>query len=509
MPIKFTTSVNIIRDKGKELNYIPTPNSNRVVNQIANDFKKGNRSFNIIGSYGTGKSAFLWAFQQSLSNDKKYFGINLLPNPTINFVNIVGEYKSITETFAEIFNVKSNKNISENIFSEIFNKYHELGKNNPILFLVIDEFGKFLEYASQNEPEKELYFIQQLAEFANNPDLNIVLFTTVHQNFDAYALSLTQSQKQEWTKVKGRFKEITFNEPVEQLLFLASEHLTDRPSTKKYTKEITKAIDLLMKSKAFIVNEDYINEIAEKLFPLDAISAYILTLSLQKYGQNERSLFSFLESTDHTGLFQHIQSKEGFYTIADVYDYLIFNYYSFLNSRYNPDFGAWKAIKTALENVENSFDTNISGYTKLIKSIGLLTVNAQAGATLDKKFLVNYAEKCLAIKNATTLIEDLEKKKIILYRNYSKRFVLFEGTDLDIQSALLEAGSKVDDVTDVVTLLNRYYKLPPVIAKKVMYETGTPRLFEYKISSEPINDIPVDEIDGFVNLVFTEKDILN
>lgn len=91
MSIKFTTSVNIIRDKGKELNYIPTPNSNRVVNQIANDFKKGNRSFNIIGSYGTGKSAFLWAFQQSLSNDKKYFGINLLPNPTVDFVNIVGE----------------------------------------------------------------------------------------------------------------------------------------------------------------------------------------------------------------------------------------------------------------------------------------------------------------------------------------------------------------------------------------------------------------------------------
>lgn len=509
MPIKFTTSVNIIRDKSKELNYIPTPNSMRVVNQIANDFKKGNRSFNIIGSYGTGKSAFLWAFQQSLSNNKKYFGINILPNPTINFINIVGEYKSITETFADIFNVKSNKNLTENIFSEIYNRYHELGKNSPILFLVIDEFGKFLEYASQNEPEKELYFIQQLAEFVNNPDLNIILFTTVHQNFDAYALSLTQSQKQEWTKVKGRFREITFNEPVEQLLFLASEHLTDRPSTKKYSKEIAKTIELLMKSKAFIVNEDYINEIAEKLFPLDSFSAYILTLSLQKYGQNERSLFSFLESTDHTGLFQHIQSKEGFYTIADVYDYLIFNYYSFLNSRYNPDFGAWKSIKTALENVENSFDTNIGNYTKLIKSIGLLTINAQAGAKLDKAFLVNYAEKCLGIKDALVLIEDLEKRKIILYRNYSNRFVLFEGTDLDIQFALLEAGGKVDDVTDVVTFLNKYYPLPSVIAKKVMYETGTPRLFEYKISSEPINDIPIGEVDGYVNLIFNEKDILN
>ncbi|MFC4263026.1 hypothetical protein ACFOWM_09065 [Ferruginibacter yonginensis] len=509
MATKFTTSVNIIRDSDRELNYTPTPNAVRVVNQIANDFKKGIRSFNIIGSYGTGKSAFLWAFQQSILGKKKYFGINLLPSPNIAFINIVGEYKSIKEAFAETFEIKDNRNLSENIFSEIFNKYHDLGKKNTILFLVIDEFGKFLEYASQNEPEKELYFIQQLAEFANNPDINIVLFTTVHQNFDAYALSLSQAQKQEWTKVKGRFREITFNEPVEQLLFLASEHLNKKPSANKSSKEITKSIDLLIKSKAFTVNEDYINDVAEKLFPLDAISAYVLTLSLQKYGQNERSLFSFLESTDHTGLFQHSQSKEGFYTIADVYEYLIFNYYSFLNSRYNPDFAAWKSIKTALEKVEASFEINVIAYTKIIKAIGLLNIASQAGAILDKTFLVSYAEKCIGLKNASGLIEDLEKKKIILYRNYSKRFVLFEGTDLDIQMALFEAGNKVEDVTDIATLLSKSYNVPPVVAKKIMYETGTPRLFEYKISAHPTNDIPVGEIDGFINLIFNEKNITN
>ena len=507
MATKFTTSVNIIRDSERELNYIPTPNAIRIVNQIANDFKKGIRSFNIIGSYGTGKSAFLWAFQQSITLKKKHFGINILPNPTVGFVNIVGEYKSLKKSFAEIFELNNKENSDENIFTEIFNKYHDLGQKNPILFLVIDEFGKFLEYAAQNDPEKELYFLQQLAEFVNNPDINIILFTTVHQNFDAYALSLSQTQKQEWTKVKGRFREITFNEPIEQLLFLASEHLNERPSTKKYSKEIFKAIELLLKSKAFNVNEDYIKGIAEKLFPLDVISSYILTLSLQKYGQNERSLFSFLESTDHTGLFQHIQLKEGFYAIPDVYEYLVFNYYAFLNSRYNPDFGAWKAIKSALEKVESSFEKNTVEYTKIIKTIGLLNINVLAGSILDKSFLVSYAEKCLGIKNADELITDLEKKNIILFRNYSKRFILFEGTELDIQTALIEVGGRIDDVTDVVTLLHKYYQLPPIVAKKAMYETGTPRLFEYRITDHPINDIPVGEIDGFINLIFNEKNI--
>ncbi len=104
MPTKFTTSVNIIRDKGKELNYIPTPNSIRVVNQITNDFKKGTRSFNIIGSYGTGKSSFLWAFQeQSLANNKKYFLELIYYKSNIDFINIVGEYKSIKDVFADIW----------------------------------------------------------------------------------------------------------------------------------------------------------------------------------------------------------------------------------------------------------------------------------------------------------------------------------------------------------------------------------------------------------------------
>jgi len=142
MATKFTTSVNIIRDSERELNYIPTPNAIRIVNQIANDFKKGVRSFNIIGSYGTGKSAFLWAFQQSITGRKKHFSINILPNPTIDFINIVGEYKSLKDSFAEVFELKNNKNLTENIFSEIFNKYHDLGRRNSILFLVIEGLEK-------------------------------------------------------------------------------------------------------------------------------------------------------------------------------------------------------------------------------------------------------------------------------------------------------------------------------------------------------------------------------
>lgn len=509
MASKFTTSTNIIRDTDRELKYIPTPNAIRISNQISNDFKQGVRSFNIIGSYGTGKSSFLWAIEQTLKASTSYFGLNMISNPKVGFIKIVGEYQSLRLSFIDTLEINDENTSTENIFSEIYNRYYDLGKKNPLLVIEIDEFGKFLEYASNNEPEKELYFIQQLAEFINNSDNNIVLFTTVHQNFDAYAIHLESSQRQEWTKVKGRFKEITFNEPVEQLLLLASEYMEEKQSTSKKDKEINELVRLLSNSKAFIVNEDYIKSIATKLYPLDSISAYVLTLSLQKYGQNERSLFSFLESTDHTGLYQHSILNDGFYSIAEVYDFLIQNYFSFLNSRYNPDFSAWKSIRISLEKVESLFDKNLLDYEKLIKTIGLLSIFAQAGSYINRDFLIKYAQKSLGIRYAEKLIEDLEIKKVILYRNYNNRYILFEGTDLDIPTALYEAGNKIDDITDVVTLLNKNYSLAPVLAKRAMFETGTPRLFEYKISSQPISTKPIGDVDGFINLVFNEKNILN
>lgn len=508
MANKFTTSTNIIRDTDREMRYIPTPNAIRISNQISNDFKQGIRSFNIIGSYGTGKSSFLWALEQTLNANKSYFGLNMLANPKIDFIKIIGEYQSLRESFLSLLEIRSDKDATSHIFSEIYNRYYKLGRKNPLLFIVIDEFGKFLEYASNNDPETELYFIQQFAEFVNNPDNNIVLLTTVHQNFDAYAVNLQPNQRQEWTKVKGRFREITFNEPIEQLLFLASEHLEEKPSSDKKQSTINEIVKLLTASKAFNINEDYIKGIAKRLHPLDAVSAYVLTLSLQKYGQNERSLFSFLESTDHTGLYQHSVLKDSFYTVAEVYEYLTYNYFSYLNSRYNPDFNAWKAIRSSLEKVDTLFNKDFEDYGKIIKTIGLLSISAQAGSSIDLRFLVSYAENSLGIQNAEALIGELEAKKVILYRNYNNRYILFEGTDLDIPTALYEAGNKLDDITDVVTLLNKNYSLPPILAKRAMFETGTPRLFEYKISAQPISLRPEGDVDGYINLIFNESNVL-
>ncbi|MEY2922761.1 MAG: hypothetical protein RL108_1387, partial [Bacteroidota bacterium] len=505
MANNFTTSVNIIRDTDRDFNYIPTPNARQVVSQIVNDFKKGIRSFNVVGTYGTGKSSFLLAFEQSLNGNKRYFEPNFLNNPEVDFVKFIGSYSSIVEQFANAFEVQTNINIQENILSEIFHRYHSLGKENKILFILIDEFGKFLEYASKYNPEKELYFVQQLAEFCNNPEHNIVLITTVHQSLESYAYSLSRTQQQEWTKVKGRFRELTFNEPVEQLLFLASEHIAENFEAKTSISEIEKCLKLTTETKAFNFNTDFLKEISSKLYPLDILSANTLTLSLQRYGQNERSLFSFLESSDHTGLAKFNKHDNPFYNLSNVYDYLNFNFYSFLTSKYNPDFSAWSSIRSSIEEVERAFETNISEYIKTVKTIGLLNIFSASGSILDLNFFNNYLTTACGVIDAKKIIKNLESKNIIRYRSHSQRFILFEGTDLDIQTALIEAGNRISEVVDITTLLNKHIHFNPVFAKQSSFSTGTPRYFEFVISDFPILKIPEGEIDGFVNLVFNDK----
>jgi hypothetical protein len=507
MSIKYSPSTNILRDGKRDIGYIPTPNALRIVDQIRSDFDKGVRSFNIIGSYGTGKSSFLWALEQSLRGSKRIFKTNFLPGQKPEVINFVGEYKSLTDVFCDYFGITVKDQKTENILSSIYFRYHDLSKSskNPLLVIVLDEFGKYLEFAALHEAERELYFIQQLAEFANDPDNNIILITTLHQSFDAYAVALSNIQKQEWTKVKGRFREIVFNEPIEQLLFLAAEHLQKSRLRPEITKQIESIYTLLKKAKATKINPDYAEEISVKLYPLDLVAANALTHSLQKYGQNERSLFSFLESTDSTGLGKYDKTSNPFYNLACVYDYLIFNLYSFINSRYNPDFGAWSGIKNSLDTAERVFSSNILEYEKLIKTIGLISMTAPEGADLNKDFLIQYAKMCLGITNPEQLIDDLIARRLIVFRNHRNRYLLAEGTDLDITSALIEAGNKVNKITDIATLLKRYYQLPPVFAKAYSFKTGTPRWFEFKFSDQPLLKVPANEIDGYINLLFSES----
>jgi len=499
----FNPSVNIERDLDKDFDYVVTPNSRQIYSQMIQSVDSGVHSFTIIGSYGTGKSSFLVALRKNLLGETIYFDpLNgeFQDTSGFEFDYVVGKYGSLIDELNSHFDLEESNNEKE-ILKWIDKKQKKLQKEGKFWFLVIDEFGKHLEYAAKENPEKELYFIQLLAEYVNDKEKNIFFVTTLHQAFDSYAHGLDIQQRKEWDKVRGRLKELTFNEPVEQLLYIASEYLNAESADWESIK-LEKLLNVIDLTKAFPLKNDLTLNLAKSLYPLDPLSGAILSLALQKYGQNERSLFTFLQSDEFLGINNYDDTVNPFYNLHCVYDYLIHNHHTFLSSKYNPHYVQWNALKKSLERIESGFEEDINALKKITKVIGLLNIFATEGAKMDNDFLISYGEISIGLENVEELINRLVKKQILRFRAYKKQYVLFEGTDFDIEHELYQASSKIDSVKDVVTPLRSYFKFPFLPAKKAYYETGTPRFFEFILSEKPIKKAPEQPIDGIINLVF-------
>ena len=505
----FSLSANIENGFAEGMQYLVTPNAKNAIRNIVNDFHSGIHSFTIIGSYGTGKSSFLLALEADLKKTGKQKYLldpkNLSDAKTFEIMNIVGDYAEMSTLLSRALNIEGN---TDSILDSLKNYYNQCQRKGKFLLIVIDEFGKVLEHAAKNNPEKELYFLQKLSELINVPSRQIMLLTTLHQNFGAYAKGLTKEQTNEWTKVKGRFKEITFVEPIEQLLHLASIQLQEQ-QRRKATENILKLAELA-KSTRF-VSQDFSVDTAMQLYPLDLFSAYTITSAIRRYGQNERSLFTFLAAKGSNSISEFEADDHLTYNLQNVYDYILYNFYSYLKDA-NADSMSWGAIKVSIERVEGqdwSDKNEMLNATKLVKAIGLLNLFGTAGFKLTERNLTDYAREAMAIDNAKEIIQKLSAKKIIRYAAYKERLVLFEGTDIDLEAEIIEAGMKVARPDSIVDELSVFFnrRISPV--KAHFYQKGTPRFFDYLIREEPLDVVPTGDTDGYIELIFsTNKKVL-
>jgi hypothetical protein len=500
----FSPSINILTQELDLTQYFLTSNVQDVYDMLGNSYRSGQRAVNLIGAYGTGKSSFLSAITQHLCGKKLFYEArSWSEHQEFQFLKAVSEYDSFIVQFAELIGSTAYK--PQPLLKDFITLLKKANERGQVVIVVFDEFGKLLEYAAKHEPEKELYFIQQLAELVNSGDYEVMLLTTLHQDFAGYAQQLSKMQRNEWVKVKGRFKEITFNEPVEQLLYLASQRLNSSIPP-LITPAFERMFQGVVDAKVYPLRDFFNAEVAAKLYPLDILAAAVLAQALQRYGQNERSLFSFLNGDNYFDLKEFGAGKANFYGLSAVYDYLNYNLNSFLLSKANPDYTYWAEIRNALERVDGEFDfTKQTTYQAAVKTIGMMQIFLPGSARVDRDFLAIYLDSVLNTTDAYDTIGDLQQRLIIRYYKGTGRYTLYEASDVDIDVAISNAAAEISRANDVVNYLTTYFNFPTISAKRAYFERGTPRVFEFKISDNPyISQLPQAEIDGFVNLVFND-----
>ncbi len=497
-----STSVNIVRDNEKSLDYISTPNATSIFKRLLNSYTKENqRAFSIIGSYGTGKSSFLWALEKNLRHERNYFIDTKFTFDNIDkfeFIKIIGENNSLQTTLANYFEIP-NANTNE-ILTELKKRiYLENIKRNG-LALIVDEFGKFVEHIVKNNSVQDFYFLQQIAEIANDNAIDFIFIITLHQDLSLYLNNTEIDLKNEWKKVSGRYLNLLFNEPIEQLIFFAREKLRKYQTQDRNEKDIHELNNLINESKLVPNHPDDNSAIGIEVFPMDWLSINVLVSALQKHGQNERSLFTFLESTDDDSI---ANNQDTSYTVADVYDYLMKRMSQSVLSNENSNKGQWQAILKCLDRAEVIFDKDIRLYQDIIKTIGLVNIFGKNGGLLDDTFLKRYF---LITKgnDISKHIEKLVKNKFVRFFKHRNKLNFIDGTDLDLDLELSLVTKEIPSQIQIGDAIEKFIDIPMVVAKRESFEKGTTRLFQYQVYKN--DKITLNQfVDGTIQLVFDEN----
>ena len=353
------------------------------------------------------------------------------------------------------------------------------------LLLVIDELGKFLEYAAQNPAHGDLFVLQNLAEVASrSKQTPLLMLTILHQAFEQYAQRLATSQREEWAKVQGRFEDVSFMEPTEQVIRLIGSAIEETTAVEE--PNLSVAVDLGLTPHRVDTNE--FRSLLESCLPLHPTVALIASSLFRRCAQNERSLFALLNSSEPHGFqdFLATQTYDGrvlpTFRLSNLYDYI---HTALGNSLYTSRDGAkWAEIESAIERLPDPSPMTV----KLIKTIGLLGIVGEVSLNLKaSKTLLRYAlddgpgtaqnEVDGIVESFESALAMLEQRSITIYRRYNDAYALWEGSDIDIEGRLRDARANLDPNLRLPDALSELMQPQPLIARRHLFMTGTLRYF--------------------------------
>ena len=450
----------------------------------------GQSSFTWTGPYGSGKSSLVLLLSSILSSNqniqkvaysklsaeaqknlKDFFGKS---KKEWKVVPIIGEpispFEIVSSSVAASLGLKKKIENTDALLSAIKKGSEE----NAGVIIFVDEMGKFLEASSDENKNSDIYLFQQLAELANSSSGKIILIGILHQSFSEYSRNLSRLKRDEWTKIQGRFVDFHINTAGEEQLELISRAIISDRKPKSILEAAQITASEIKKNKP--INEATFAKTLNACWPLHPIVASLLgPISRRRFGQNQRSIFSFLNSAEPCGFKEFINetsfSENLFYYPDNYWDYIQHNLESSIIA--SSDSKLWALANDAISKCKALGASN--EHIKLLKIISVIDIfKGRSGLTSSKKIL----ESC-NIKSLDNHLKDLQKWAIVRFKKHSNAYSIFDGSDFDLDSALDEALKKVDSISYMK--LSEIASFKPMIAKRHYHQTGALRWVDINI----------------------------
>lgn len=513
---RFLRSVNLERDfhdSSAFSGYVVTDSAITSLRRLSDGLKprSGARAWRVTGHYGSGKSSFALLLAHWLAGSesdlpptirkvtpssgavpRKFFPILVTCARQPLAMSIVQALRRVARDAYTSRKAKVPHGLNRLIGldgtpSDDFALESLLALNSQLIadskasgvLLILDELGKALEFAASHPERQDVFFLQRIAEAAaRSGGEPLFVVSVLHQGFSAYADQLDQSAEREWEKIAGRFEEIVFEQPLHDVADLVASALNVA-----VTKIAQRDRDELNGSAAAAATLSWFGpspgsaytELASRLFPLHPTVLPVLVRVFRRFGQNERSLFSFLLSNEPFGLQAFAQqplSTGAIFRLHDLYDYVRAN------------FGYRLAVQTSrshwslISSVIDSFATDDDLDRRLLKTVGVLNLLDDDDLHISAALLecaVGDGSRSAAGQIHARLKTLRTTKRVLWDRGSARGLCLWPHTSVNLDKAYEDARRATAKSQRVAGIIKDDLDARPVVARRHYIETGTLR----------------------------------
>ncbi len=449
----------------------------------------------IIESIDIWKDKFPDAFKEFLlllEKDSKDYQdwIKLIKNHNEDEIKYFSDIYSIVNRGAS-FNIDYKVNFLEQMvyISDI------LEDNNLGILIIYDEFGRFLQGLNRSKFNETMQDIQDLAELTERKE-NMQLILITHKSLRQYFGSYYEEAVDEFQRIEKRFRQYyirsdqaTFLRVAESIL---TENVNNKPKISPSLAEETK--NQLMKYPLFpSLNKTERDKIViEAMYPLHPVSLFILPHLTRVFGQNERTLFTFLESEETGGLLYHMKKTNDFYKAHQLFDYFFPDTSGISMDKVISEY--FMLYRKALARIPNT----IKNKSIIIDIIKFLTIWNATNLQSEQKLTDDFLEFSMQLdpELLKNILLILNENKIARFNRINGYWELFAGSSIDIYD-IIEKEQRFLDISDnniyevLYKNLDKKYYFP----EKYNDEKGMTRFAKVKLVLDNDNLLANDIID--------------
>lgn len=389
----------------------------------------------------------------------------------------------------------------------------------PVL-VVVDEFGKNLEYAADLKTDGDLYILQQLAErFSSSDGFDGGVLTLAHLAFEDYLSTAGDARRREWRKIHGRFEDVPFVANTAHALQLLAEALACDGNTSQ-RDAIAKAADAaeegVRRAAPHLRPLGALVGSPTKMYPLHPTVALALPSLASRLGQHDRSLVAFLTSDAPHALPRFLErhvfdrSAPAFVRLDDLYGYFFED--GAATALAGADGERAREIKARIDDASLLDDFEL----RVLKSVAIVNLLEGPERLVASPELLVEALVGPATKNdgaaVRAALERLLDRSLLTYREFAGEYRIWQGSDFDARGEIRAARERVTldggGHKQVLEIVAEAHQLRPAVARRHSQQFHILRYFECRYASElrPADEFAAtaEDADGLVLYVLSE-----